>query len=136
MIMAWYRPDLYHRVLSYSGTYVNQQWPYNPETPGGAWEFHRTLIPNSAAEADPHLDARRRPRPAQPQRHARRHARLGAGQRAAWPRRWPTKGYHYQFVFARNAGHCDGAVKQQTLPKALEWLWKGYTGRTVPARQP
>ena len=25
--MAWYRPDLYHRVLSYSGTYVNQQWP-------------------------------------------------------------------------------------------------------------
>jgi hypothetical protein len=34
------------------------------------------------------------------------------------------KGYHYQFVFARNAGHCDGSVKQQTLPEALEWLWK------------
>ena len=34
--MAWYRNDLYHRVLSYSGTYVNQQWPYNPETPQGA----------------------------------------------------------------------------------------------------
>ena len=47
LIMAWYRPDLYHRVLTYSGTYVNQQWPWNPETPGGAWEFHRTLIPNS-----------------------------------------------------------------------------------------
>ena len=29
LIMAWYRPDLYHRVLTYSGTYVNQQWPYN-----------------------------------------------------------------------------------------------------------
>ena len=42
MIMAWYRPDLYRRVLSYSGTYVNQQWPHNPETPGGAWEFHRS----------------------------------------------------------------------------------------------
>ncbi|MFO0947607.1 MAG: alpha/beta hydrolase-fold protein [Planctomycetota bacterium] len=26
MSMAWYRPDLYRRVLSYSGTYVNQQW--------------------------------------------------------------------------------------------------------------
>jgi hypothetical protein len=37
------------------------------------------------------------------------------------------KGYHYQFVFARNAGHCDGAVKQQTLPSALEYLWQGYT---------
>ena len=30
MAMAWYRPDLYHRVLTYSGTYVNQQYPYNP----------------------------------------------------------------------------------------------------------
>src|SRR5688572_5416059 len=47
LAMAWYRPDLYHRVLTYSGTYVNQQYPYNPETPGGAWEFHRTLIPKS-----------------------------------------------------------------------------------------
>ncbi len=36
------------------------------------------------------------------------------------------KGYHYQFVFARNAGHCDGAVKQQTLPEALEYVWQGY----------
>jgi iron(III)-enterobactin esterase len=24
----------------------------------------------------------------------------------------------------RNAGHCDRAVKEQTLPEALEWLWK------------
>ena len=39
LAMAWYRTDLYHRVLTYSGTYVNQQWPYNPETPGGAWDF-------------------------------------------------------------------------------------------------
>ncbi|MBA2354935.1 MAG: esterase family protein, partial [Acidobacteria bacterium] len=45
--MAWYRTDLYHRVISYSGTYVNQQWPWNPETPGGAWGYHETLIPNS-----------------------------------------------------------------------------------------
>jgi hypothetical protein len=36
------------------------------------------------------------------------------------------KGYHYQFVFARNAGHTDRTVKQQTLAGALEWLWKGY----------
>jgi hypothetical protein len=36
------------------------------------------------------------------------------------------KGYHYQFVFARNALHVDRAVKQQTLPEALEWLWRGY----------
>ena len=36
------------------------------------------------------------------------------------------KGYHYQFVFARNAGHTDRAVKQQTLAEALEYLWQGY----------
>jgi len=34
------------------------------------------------------------------------------------------KGYKYQFVFARNSGHGDRAVKAQTLPNALEWLWK------------
>jgi len=36
------------------------------------------------------------------------------------------KGYQYQFVFARNAGHCDGPTKQQTLAGALEYLWQGY----------
>jgi hypothetical protein len=40
------------------------------------------------------------------------------------------KGYHYQFVFARNAGHTDGSVKQQTLPEALEWLWRDYKPAT------
>jgi hypothetical protein len=34
------------------------------------------------------------------------------------------KGYRYQFTFARNAGHTDRAVKLQTLPEALEWLWR------------
>ena len=34
------------------------------------------------------------------------------------------KGYHYQFVFARNALHVDRDVRQQTLPEALEWLWR------------
>jgi hypothetical protein len=37
------------------------------------------------------------------------------------------KGYPYQFVFAKNAGHCDRAVKAQTLPLALEYIWQGYT---------
>src|SRR4051812_19103785 len=36
LIMAWYHPELYHRVLTYSGTYVNQQWPPSAETPHGA----------------------------------------------------------------------------------------------------
>jgi enterochelin esterase family protein len=36
------------------------------------------------------------------------------------------KHYHYQFVFARNAGHVDHATRQQTLPEALEYVWQGY----------
>src|SRR6185436_12466894 len=47
VIMAWYHPEWYHRVLTYSGTYVYQQWPPNPQTPHGAWGFHEDLIPNS-----------------------------------------------------------------------------------------
>jgi iron(III)-enterobactin esterase len=125
MIMAWYRPDLYHRVLSYSGTYVNQQWPHNPETPGGAWEFHRTLIP--ASEVKPiriwmHVGDRDllNPNVMRDEMHDWVLANeLMAAALAA-------KGYHYQFVFARNCGHCDGAVKQQTLPEALEYVWQGY----------
>jgi len=62
LIMAWYYPELYHRVLTYSGTYVNQQWPDHAETPHGAWEFHEHLIPNTpAAAAD--LDGSGRPGP-------------------------------------------------------------------------
>ena len=45
--MRYRLTDLYHRVISYSGTFVYQQWPYNADTPHGAWELHDTLIPNS-----------------------------------------------------------------------------------------
>ena len=37
------------------------------------------------------------------------------------------KSYHYQFVFARNAGHTDRAVKQQTLPGALDYIYDENT---------
>ena len=45
--MAWYHPDLYRRVITTSGTFVNQQWPFNPDLPDGAWELHEKLIPES-----------------------------------------------------------------------------------------
>ena len=34
--LAWFHPELYHRVLACSPTIVNQQWPHNPALPGGA----------------------------------------------------------------------------------------------------
>jgi enterochelin esterase-like enzyme len=125
MIMAWYRPDLYRRVLSYSGTFVNQQWPPSDETPHGAWEFHERLIPNSPAKplriwmevSDRDLY---NPNVMRDDMHDWVVANENMAKVLA------AKGYQYQFVFAKNAGHCDGAVKRQTLPEALEWLWKDY----------
>jgi enterochelin esterase-like enzyme len=127
-IMAWYRPDLYHRVLSYSGTFVNQQWPPSAETPHGAWEFHERLIPNSPAKplriwmevSDGDLLNPNIMRDGM-------HDWVLANERMAAA--LAAKGYQYQFVFAKNARHCDGAVKQQTLPAALEWLWKDYPAK-------
>jgi enterochelin esterase-like enzyme len=123
--MAWYHPDLYHRVLTYSGTYVNQQWPPNAGIPHGAWEFHEHLIPNSPAKplriwmevGDRDL---LNPNVMRDNMHDWVVANENMAQVLA------AQGYHYQFVFARNAGHVDGAVKQQTLPEALEWLWQDY----------
>jgi iron(III)-enterobactin esterase len=126
--MAWYHPELYHRVLTYSGTYVNQQWPPNPETPHGAWEFHEHLIPESAKKPIRiwmEVGDRDLLNP-----NAMRddmHDWVLANERVA--KVLEAKGYHYQFVFARNAGHTDRAVKAQTLPEALEYVWRGYRAK-------
>jgi enterochelin esterase family protein len=125
IIMAWYHPEWYHRVLTYSGTFVNQQWPWNPETPGGCWELHKTLIPNSPAKplriwmevGDKDL---LNPNVMKDNMHDWVLANENTAKALA------AKGYHYQFVFAKNARHCDGGVKQQTWPEALEYVWKGY----------
>jgi len=129
LIMAWYHPEWYHRVLTYSGTFINQQWPYNPATPHGAWEFHEHLVPGSAAKPiriwmevgdrdlyNPNV------------MRDNMHDWVVANENMA--RVLADKGYDYQFIFARNAGHVDHKVKQQTLPEALEWLWKGYRAKT------
>ena len=122
LIMAWFHPERYHRVFTFSGTFVNQQWPVDPEYPHGAWGFHETLIPNS---------------PAQPLR-----IYLECGDRdnfisrdgmhdwvvanEAMARVLAAKGYHYKFVFARGAGHTDRPTISELYPTALEWLWRGY----------
>jgi enterochelin esterase family protein len=125
LIMAWYHPELYHRVLAYSGTYVNQQWPHNADTPHGAWEFHEHLIPNSPAKPLRiwmEVGDRDNFNPNVMGDHM--HDWVVANENMA--KVLAAKGYHYQFVFARNAGHTDREVKQQTLPEALEYLWQGY----------
>ena len=124
-IMAWYHPELYHRVLAYSITAINQQWPHSDETPHGAWELHERLIPSSPVKPirvwlavgdrdflNPNV------------MRDEMHDWVLASENMA--RVLSAKGYHYQYVFARNAAHVDRDVKLQTLPAALEWLWRGY----------
>ena len=128
--MAWYHPEWYHRVLAYSGTFVNQQWPYSADTPHGAWEFHEHLIPNSAPKPiriwmevgdrdlfNPNV------------MRDNMHDWVLANENMA--KVLAAKGYHYQFVFARNAVHVDRAVLKQTLPEALEYLWKDFAPKAA-----
>jgi enterochelin esterase-like enzyme len=120
--MGWFRPDLYHRILTYSGSFCDLQ----PSTayPDGAWTYHASLIANTpvkplrvfleVGDHDLHwntqTDMHRDWLPAN---------RAMAAALAA-------RGYHYRFVFAPGAGHIDSGVLRQTLPETLEWLWQGY----------
>jgi enterochelin esterase-like enzyme len=122
--MAWYHPEWYHRVLTFSGTYVNQQWPHSDATPGGAWEFHRHLIPESQRKplriwmevGDRDL---LNPNALRDDMHDWVVANENMAKVLA------AKGYHYQFVFVRNAGHVERSMKLQITPEAMEYVWAG-----------
>ena len=125
LIMAWYRNDLYHRVLAYSITAINQQWPHDPKLPGGAWEFHKSLIPNSPVKPIRiWLEVGDRDLLNPNVMRDEMHDWVLASENMA--RVLAAKGYHYQFTFARNTAHTERPTKQQTLPEALEYVWKGY----------
>jgi enterochelin esterase-like enzyme len=122
--MAWFHPEWYRRVLTYSGTYTNNQSPENPALLHGAWEYHEHLIPQSA------------PKPLRVWMEVGEHDN-GSINTAADLHNWvianermaavlKAQGYHYQFVYAEGAGHVDRRVVAQTLPQALEWLWQAY----------
>jgi enterochelin esterase-like enzyme len=131
MSMAWYHPDLYHRVLSYSGTFVNQQWPPNPETPHGAWEFHESLIPSSPKKPIRiWMEVGDRDLYNPNSMRDNMHDWVVANEDMA--KVLAAKGYTYQFLFVKNAGHCDRAMKEQTLPEALEYVWQDYP--STPAK--
>jgi enterochelin esterase-like enzyme len=122
LTMAWFRTERYHRVLSYSGTFVDLR--EGPEAPHGAYEYPEHFFPDT---------------PAKPLRiwmHVSEND-LGAKTASADRRNWvianqrlagvlKAKGYHYQFVYAKNAGHVDAKVIRQTLPQALEYVWQDY----------
>ncbi len=126
--MAWFHPELYRRVLVFSGTFVNLR--NDPvAAPHGAWEYHENFIPKTT--------------PNQPLRvwlevgqndNGANGSNAGMGNwvlaNAHMADVLKAKGYHYQFVYAKEAGHVDRPVRAQTLAPALEWLWQDYKPAT------
>ncbi len=129
--MAWFHPELYGKVLSYSGTYVAQESPDNPASPHGAWEYHENFIPKSPAKPIRiwmHVsenDNRSKDPESTYHNWVMANNRMAAALKA--------KHYDYRYVFSKNSGHVDGKVIAQTLPEALLWLWRGYPS-TPPLR--
>jgi enterochelin esterase-like enzyme len=125
--MGWFSPNKYRRLITYSGTFVDQQNPRSAENatyPNGAWEYHQRLI--AAAERKPlrvFLQVSEMDNGATAS-EAGLHNWVLANQRMAAALK--AKGYHYRFVYALGAGHCDAKVRRQTLPDTLVWMWRGY----------
>jgi len=116
-------------------TFVNQAWPFDPKYPDGAWGFHETLIPKEPKEpirifisvGDKDLLNPNVMRDGM-------HDWVMASENMA--KALAAKGYVYQFVFARNAGHVDGSTLSQTLGLALQWVWSGYQRRDADDGDP
>ncbi len=125
--MGWFGNDTYRRIVTYSGTFVDQQNPVAPteaEYPRGAWEYTDKLILDSdvkplrvfleVGEKDLGYD----------KDEASYHNWVMANKRVAAVLK--EKKYHYRFIFAKGAGHCDAGPRRQTLPDTLRWMWRGY----------
>jgi iron(III)-enterobactin esterase len=127
--MAWFRPDLFRRVIAYSGTFVDQQDDDAPEEknfPLGAWEYHSGM---KLIEKSP-------PKPLRIFTHVSEfdnrhqdaeetyHNWVMAGMRTSAA--LSAKKYHHRFVLSKATGHCDGKVFNHTLADTLVWLWRGY----------
>ena len=129
LTMGWFRPDLFRRVIAYSGTFVDQQDDDAAEEakyPFGAWEYHSSMKLIAKSEKKPlriftHVSENdlRAKDPEDTQ-----HNWVMAGQRTAAALK--EKGYNHRFVFSLGTGHCDGRVFQKTLADTLVWVWRGY----------
>jgi len=129
LTMGWFRPDLFRRLITYSGTFVDQQDDDAPEEsvyPLGAWEYHsgKKLIEKSekkplrifthVSESD---NGYRDP-------ESTYHNWVMANERTAAALK--TKGYEYRYLFSLNSKHCDRGVFSHTLADTLVWVWRGY----------
>ena len=129
LTMGWFRSDLFRRLITYSGTFVDQQDDDAPEEaafPLGAWEYHSSMKLIETAEKKPlriftHVSENdNRARDPEDTYHnwVMANKRTAAALKA--------KGYDYRYVFSRATRHCDRRVFEQTLADTLVWMWRGY----------
>lgn len=131
LTMGWFRPDLFRRIVAYSGTFVDQQDDDAPEEakfPLGAWEYHSGMKLIEKTDRKPlriftHVSENDL-RAKDPE--STYHNWVMAGERTAAALK--AKGYHHRYVFSKGTGHCDGKVSQHTLADTLVWLWRGWRG--------
>jgi enterochelin esterase family protein len=105
-LVAWYKPESFHRVLTSSGTFVNIR--------GG------NKVPGMI------MDAERKP--------LRVYLTSSEGDNGGWlpankamAGALMAKGYHYRFIWGdKSIPHGGGPMFNGDLPTALEWLWRGY----------
>jgi len=129
LTMGWFRPDLFRRLITYSGTFVDQQDDDAPEEVGyplGAWEYHSSMKLIENSEKQPlriftHVSENDN-RAQDPEETY--HNWVMANERTAAALK--ARGYDYRYVFSRATRHCDGKVFEQTLADTLVWTWRGY----------
>ncbi len=129
LTMGWFRPDLFRRLITYSGTFVDQQDDDAPEEakfPAGAWEYHSGMKLIEKGEKKPlriftHVSENDLRAKDAEETH---HNWVMANERTAAALK--AKGYNYRYVFSRATGHCDRRVFEQTLADTLVWMWRGY----------
>lgn len=127
--MGWFRPDLFRRLIAYSGTFVDQQDDDAPEEskfPLGAWEYHSSMKLIEKSEKKPlriftHVSEKDL-RPNDPEETY--HNWVMAGKRTSAALQ--AKGYHHRYVFSLASNHCDRRVFEHTLADTLVWIWRGY----------
>src|SRR4029453_11523488 len=116
--MGWFRPDLFRRIIAYSGTFVDQQDDEPAEeakNPLGAWEYHSGMKLIETTEQKPlriftHVSENDLRSNDAEETH---HNWVMAGQRTAGALK--ARGYHQRFGFSKATKHCDGKVFNQTL---------------------
>ena len=105
-LVAWYKPEAFHRVLTSSGTFVNIK--------GG------NKCPMMI------MDAEKKP--------LRVYLSSSEGDNGGWlpankamSAALMAKGYHQRFIWGdKSIPHGGGPMFNGDLPTALEWLWRGY----------